>query len=337
MKKSFLLLGLLASSISWGSCLKDVEGSFNRIGENVTPLSVWTHDFISSNMYMQKLSNKIGLNTHFQGLVRIPGSSKFVMSGGDFYSRTGNLFVIDFASQEGKELLEKNFSDDDTKTASEEDKFIQNVIAGSKNSWHVGGLGIMENILAVPVENALAGSSVVDFYDLSNPENPVKLDISIIRPGFKTGSVIIFRNSENKIIVGANSDQLKLMEFFQSKTTNIQDGFEEKTRAVEMQANGQGSVVLNQCDGKKFLIDFNNTSPVAPIIWGKDYVRLYSFNETTFRIELIGKRTFKTKRFCNFKASGTATITESGKLAIYGSHFYRHGKGKRVKLCQFSE
>lgn len=336
MKSGFILFSLLLTGLAQASCVENVAQSFERLENKVTELSVWTDHQFDSGTYIQSLKTRWGLNTHIQGVIRIPGTTSFALTGGDIYFKKGSLFIVDFASQEGKELLEKNFQGKATDSAPAKDRFILNMETGSRKFWHAGGNGILDRILAIPVEdNKITLSSRIVFYDLTDPEQPLKIPVEIDRTDSTTGSVLLFRDKDQKIVVGASVNGK--IEFFRSKTKEIRDGFETETVKIDTQANGQGTHIIQQCDGKQFIIDFNNTSPLPPIIWGKDYVRLFSFDYEAGKVDLISTKHFKTNKFCNFKAAGSHFVTESGKLALYGTHFYRHGGGKRFKMCQFSE
>ena len=127
------------------------------------------------------------------------------------------------------------------------------------------------------------------------------------------------------------------MEFFISKSPDILDGFSEETKIINTPITGQGTDLVQQCDGKLFILDFDNSSSLAPILYGRNFVRLFSFDLKDGKTKLLSKRILDSHRSCNFKAAGSHMITDDGKLLLYGSSFYRHFAGKHFKLCQFSE
>jgi hypothetical protein len=344
MKKSCLLLITLcmpmllradAVSVNPESCVKDVIASFSKIQNKVVPLSTWTQDVFEKGSYVQRLKTRMGLDNHLQGIVRIPGTSSFVLTGGDKYQKEASLFVAEFDSENQYGLLTQNFREKKASDTPIKDRYLTKLNIGSDNFWHAGGIGILDRLLVVPIENHSDGSSKIIFFDLSEPHSPKKLDIEIERDHSTTGSVLIYRNEFDKIIVGGSVDGN--MEFYESRTNNIRDGFLPSSVLVETTANGQGTDIVQQCDGKLFIIDFRNTSKFAPIIWGKDYVRLYSLDFNKQETKLLSRRFFNTQKNCNFNAAGSHFVTESGKLTLYGSSFYRHSGGTRFKMCQFSE
>ncbi len=315
-------------------CLPDVEKSFTQIHEEVVPLSTWTNDVFKRGSYRQLLKTRFGLDNHIQGIVRVPGTTTFVLSGGDRYIKEASLFFINFQTEENATALKKNFEGNNDKEASQTDGFYLKLDIGSKDYWHAGGLAVLENILIVPVENPKTKMSKIIFFDLSDTQHPVKIDVEITRTNSTTGSVLVYRNSEEKIIVAGNVDGQ--MEFFESKSKDIRDGFDSQ-KVLTTKILGQGTDIIQQCDGKLFIMDFNNTGKFTPIINGKDMVGLYHLDLEKNETSLISKRHFTAKGYCNFKAAGSHYVTEDSKLILYGSSFYRNFAGKRFKLCQFSE
>lgn len=329
------ILSSLLSFPAWSGCLPDVEKSFAAIKEEVVPLSTWTNDVFKRGSYRQLLKTRFGLDNHIQGIVRVPGTTAFVLSGGDRYIREASLFFINFRTEENAaSALTKNFIGKNPKDASPTDGFVLKLDIGSTDYWHAGGISILDHILVVPVENPKTKMSKIIFFDLSEPFLPRKIDTEIIRSDSTTGSVLVYKTAEEKIMVVGNVDGR--MEFFEAKSQDIRDGFETK-KILMTESRGQGTDVIQQCDGKLYLMDFNNTGKFAPIINGKDIVSLYKLDPEKNLTTFVNKRHFVSKGYCNFKAAGSHYITEDSQLILYGSSFYRNFAGKQFKLCQFSE
>lgn len=346
----FFILFFVYSTLAWSEseapypiltypihdiCVKDAQVSFKNIKKQVTPLALWTHDAFDRGSYRQLVKTRFGLDNHIQGIVRVPGTTNFILSGGDRYVKEANLFTANFASSAGKNILDKNFEGKSPSDASTKDGFSSRLNIGTSNYWHAGGLAIVGKTLAVPIENPKTKTSKIMFYDLTDPNRPRKLETEIIRSNSMTGTVLFFRNPEGRLIVGGSVDGK--MEFFQSKSNDIKDGFQSESITIQTKATGQGTDIIQQCDGRLFIIDFNNTNSLAPIFYGKNYIRLFDLDIKTGTSKLISKRVLDTNRSCNFKAAGSHHVTEDGKLVIYGSSFYRHLGGKQFKVCQFSE
>ena len=317
------------------ACIKDVSLAFNNIKKQVTPIALWTNTVFHRKSYRQLLKTRFGLDNHIQGIVRVPGTSTFVLSGGDRYVKEANLFIVNVASSDGKAMLQKNFQKDNARDASLVDGFDQKLDIGTTAYWHAGGLAIVDKILAVPIENPKTKTSKIMFYDMTDSAHPKKLATEIIRPNSTTGTVLFYRKPDGKLVVGGSVNGT--MEFFETKTADINEGFQPGSKTIQTTAKGQGTDIIRQCDGKLFIMDFNNTSSFAPIFYGKNYVRLLELDMDTGKTKQIARREFDTNRTCNFKAAGSHHITEDGKLAIYGSSFYRHFGGQQFKMCQFSE
>ncbi len=328
----FFCMPLLANA---AACLVDVEASFLRVKDEVVPISSWTHDVFDHGSYRQLLKTRLGLDNHIQGVVRIPGTTKFILSGADKYLKEASLFIAGFNAEDVSGLISKNFSNRKASDTPEEDGYISKLDIGTKEFWHAGGLAILDHILIVPIENHESKTSKIIFYDVTDPLRPQKLDVEILRPTSTTGTVLVHRNSESKIIVGGNFNGR--IEFYESKTTDIKDGFRPGSKTLQTESTGQGTDIIQQCDGKTFIIDFYNSSKYAPIIWGKNYIRLFSLDSELTETKLLHTRHLDSKRSCNFNAAGSHYITEGQKLTLYGSSFYRHSDGKKFKMCQFSE
>ncbi len=330
----FALLISLGFKVS-ASCLQDVSGSFNNLDtENVTSLALRTKNVFEEGTYVQTIRTRLGIDTHIQGIIRVPGTTSFILSGGDKYIKKGSLFFADFQSQNPQGKLTPNFISNIMANPTD-DKFVSKIDVSNETHWHAGAIGLMERILAVPVEDKKLQSSKILFYDVTDPKDIKKLDVEIRRENSMTGSVLIFRNKNQKIVVGGSVRGR--MEFYESATSEISDGFLPESRIIETDASGEGTHIVRQCDGKLFIMDFHNDSKLTPMIWGKNFARLFTFDDADFSVSLLSKRFFNTRRSCNFKAAGSPFITPQGELVIYGSSFFRKLGGERFKMCQFSE
>jgi hypothetical protein len=327
---------LLKLDLAFASqCLENVEQSFKNVKSQVTPLAIWTHDIFDRGSYQQLIKTRFGLDNHMQGIVRVPDSSVMILSGGDRYIKEANLFIATLSATNDESHFTKNFKTKKGHDAPEDDSFVSRINLESEEFWHAGGLAVLDHLLAVPVENPKENKSKIMFFDLTDPLSPQKLEVEILRPRSTTGTILLSRSDEGKILVGGMVKGR--VEFFTSKTTALEDGFSDQTMVIQTQIKGQGTDLVRQCDGKLFVLDFNNTSSLAPIIYGKNYVRLWSLDLNSEKTHLLQQRTFDTHRTCNFKAAGSHMVSEDGKLLLYGSSFYRHFGGKQFKLCQFSE
>ncbi|MBF0352868.1 MAG: Ig-like domain-containing protein [SAR324 cluster bacterium] len=90
--------------------------------------------------------------------------------------------------------------------------------------------------------------------------------------------------------------------------------------------------LLSQCDGKTFLMVFDNNNAIGT---GKDEIYLYQVDMTDndsssdtgiikltdgqYRHMNCGGDFYTNNGYCNFKASGTSYVTDNGQLLIYGT------------------
>jgi hypothetical protein len=326
----FLLLGLNFDTYS--SCLVDVRSSFEKLKFEATPLAVWTNNKFKGRSYTQALVNGFGLDNHFQGVLRLPGTSQFLLSGGDIYRKTGNLFAFDIASQNGKEFLDKNFKKRPRQTP-KSDKFLWRMEVGNKQQWHPGGMAQLGNLVAVPIEDyKITNTAQIIFLDMNKASDPIILPIKIEKKHADAGNASMFIDTDGKIILGTYTGGT--LEFYRSKTSNILDGFEEETKVIHSDAGGSSTQVLQQCDGKTFIIDFENDGKTPPIFNGLDKARLYSFDYKNLKVDVLSTKYFESRGFCNFSSAATSYVSETGKLALYSTQFFRNWLGNRVKLCQ---
>ena len=270
-----------------------------------------------------------------QGVVRIPLSSVMILSGGDRYIKEANLFIASLKVEDEELEFTKNFTTKKGHDVDAEDSFISKINLETEDYWHAGGIAVLDNLLAVPVENPKTKKSKIMFFDVTDPVAPEKLEVEILRPKSTTGTLLLNRLDDDRILVGGMVNGQ--IEFFLSKTPDIKDGFSNESSFMTTPIKGQGTDLVRQCDGKLFVLDFDNTSSLAPIFYGKNFVQLFSLDLAQKKATLILKRIFDTNRSCNFKAAGSHMVSEEGKLLLYGSSFYRHFGGKHFKLCQFSE
>ncbi|MBF9018652.1 MULTISPECIES: hypothetical protein [unclassified Oceanispirochaeta] len=233
-----------------------------------------------------------------------------------------------------------------------DDKIVA-VLSIDDQMWHAGGISVLGDVLAVPLEDSDSGKII--FYDVTNPENPVLFDHYIDRPTSKSGAIALTKLSNGRFLLAAwsDSDQLEnRIDFYLSNSTDFDRGFSNDSYSTwfhtEVQAaniqdanfsNFQTINFINQSDGKLFLAGLHNTSDAAPIINGSDWVDLYTvdfINDDYQTIPVITKVANK-QFFCvdnhgNFDAAGGIYTDSLGSLGVYSAYFW-----KEDDQIQFSE
>lgn len=108
-------------------------------------------------------------------------------------------------------------------------------------------------------------------------------------------------------------------------------GWEPDLPETEREAidDAQNIDLLRQCDGELFLLLFQDTSSLSPVVPGADLARLYRVTFTpddapqSPSLELISQREFSC-RACNFDAASGAYVSPDQQLALYGMQHFRH-------------
>jgi len=257
--------------------IDDVETAFARIQERGEHLTARVNGLIPQPRYRTSVRNWFGLLNHFQGIQRL-SNDYFALSGSNPRSSAAELFVVR-AGVGG---------DGDVVARVELDSAM----------WHAGGMSILGNVLVVPLHGATPRHAKVVFYDVSNPETPVKLPVEIDRPGRKASAVASTELPNGHLLVAVLSafdGEPRRLDLYLSKTTKLEDGFTTEPvswRVSDVQARAgqqkafpyfQGISFVPQSDGRWFLVGFNNSFASPSFLPGRDYADLFEvvFEENT--------------------------------------------------------
>lgn len=242
--------------------------------------------------------------------------------------------------------------------------------------WHTGGIGLYSDILAVPIEGEkdLKGSQIL-FYSVKNPEKPKLFNFTIKREKTKAGCVALTRLPSGlyllAVLCAPKSGQLQLpyrkkkyrvkikykqVDFYLSKTINFHQGFRNvpfswTTKKLYLDGKLVPTFSSFQCidllveekadKSSLYLLGFDNTSPAAPIVGGKDYADLYKIGIKSkhlkdtqlksFNFETIRKVAFKelneSDKQSNFDAGAGVYIQSPKSFFVYGCYHWK------VDLC----
>ncbi|UCH69695.1 MAG: hypothetical protein JSV29_05435, partial [Candidatus Bathyarchaeota archaeon] len=241
---------------------------------------------------------------HFQGIARSPRTSIppifYVTRSGnkdnsDYY---GSIMVVQMNSrpQDGERLRSNRLSTDDETLDTEppsNDTCIKNI--PFSDYGHVGGIQMVGDILAVPLEDraddTLPEGKVV-FYNCSEPTNPVKLGYELNTPSHKIGVVGITKLPDGYFLLVMSWGDSKDLDFYRSSKKSFFDAGFNFTRVSsisedylndleadhfwEFGKNSPQSLnFVTQKDGKVFLIGSRNTYPAAPMGNGDDQMYLW--------------------------------------------------------------
>lgn len=278
------------------------------------PLPRYTN--LPSNAY----GGIFGGQNHFQGLVRYKQYA--IVSGGDPHmgdpkSKSSRLFFIHMGTRNAQgpwattrgNLVDRTIHGKKRKNVPPAQDGVYESMQLSRDLWHAGGMQVMGDYLAVPIEKSgEPGTSEIVIVDLSNPRAPTKFN-SGIRRARKAGAVAMTKLKNGHILLGvwadSDKDMAQNLDFYYSRSTNIRDGFEAEpvrwdAKNVKASKKNKQKPTFNkfqtinfipQCDGKLYLMGMHNTAPggASPVVPGKDYADLYQvFFPTNEELEKLG-------------------------------------------------
>ena len=354
MQRIFLILITLLSQNSFAyrdvnPCVENVVESMKHLKRNGSDLRVRNNKIIKGRKYTMGLFNKFGIDNHFQGIQRLFNSEYFVFSGGDYARKQGHLFIGKIESKSGAELWGENRIP--WKKTPKKDKLISKIKVGSKLWWHPGGLQTLGGILVVPSEDyKVTNTAIIEFFDMSRPQRPVKFKHSIIRKHQDAGGVAITKLENGYYLLGVHATPE--IDFYLSKSMRFEDGFDSKkfmswnknnvqqNAGFTQEFGGSSMNFIKQCDGELFIATFNNSSKAAPIIKGKDWMSLYQIDfkddlSAVSAVTKVAEKSFTCKGRCNFAAGVGVYITPSKQLHVYSINHFRNFWGSHIKFREF--
>jgi hypothetical protein len=342
-----------------------VEAEFARLRAKGEYLGAHDGGMIDSLRYTSSgPGNYNGSENHFQGMQRLANGRFLVVSGGDWATPSSHLFVIKMGSRPKTGPWLANTRGQD-KQPPATDKIVASVSIDSK-MWHAGGMDVMGDVLAVPVEypppNTLpltrlanlpipkfwdAPRSRIVFFDMKNPTTPKRLKPTIDRAGVKSTAVALCKlpNGFYLAVVFSAAG----LDFYLSKTKRFNSGFRkrptrwaiDRVRALEGEPrkfDGYQTInLINQSDGRLYLVGLHNTSGMAPTLGGDNNADLFTVdipgmhrkpeNATDSGEAPVITRVSSVKveckhRQCNMDAAAGVYV-DRGNLIIYSAYHWR--------------
>lgn len=287
--------------------------------------------------------------THFQGVVRLPpggarDSTYLVLTGASDYA--AHFFVAKLASQpSGPGEFFGNGGD-----VSEVDQVVKVEVVDTKMT-HAGGPAVWGKYLIVGTEKACSffdrlgnkcdKTSTIHFYDMSDPENPLKLPYKIHRSEGTAGAVAITQQDDGKFLLMVGREDSAILDFYVSAgsdlSTDPQFGSIVATwYKKELLTNAglssefrsyQNLNMVSQTDGQLFFVGTTR----SPLLVGDDYFDL-------FTLEMNSKRAVITKVFekktkcqdCDFYAGASVYVDPPTSLLGYGINWNPNYEGQII-------
>ena len=320
--------------------IDDVEGAFARIQVVGAHLTARTNGLIPEPRYRTSMRNWFGLLNHFQGIQRLPDRNYLILSGSNPRSSAAELFVVRLDGDTGDVVAR---------------------IGVDSAMWHAGGLSTIGRILAVPLHGASPRHAKVVFYDVSDPEHPVRLPVEIDRPGRKASAVAITDLPNGRFLAAVLSayDGLpRRIDFYLSRSAVLEDGFlpglvtwhvRDVTARVGQErtfSHFQGLNFVRQTDGRLYLVGFHNSVASPAVLPGRDYADLYevAFPAGTLEgivpalarpdvIKTANRLLRCTGGYCNMDAAaGLFVDAETQSLSVYAAPGWLSGNVVRTTV-----
>lgn len=331
--------------------LNDVVKSFQAIHRYGDFIGVRENNLILNDAYT-------GINNHFQGIQRLRGGQRFVISGGNIKDSHAHLFIAKLSSygvdrkSAKKQIPKKRKTGPIGSNVLLKEKIPSNdilediICLETGKYWHAGGISLSGDILAVPLENRDDKRSVVAFYNLSNVKKIERLKNMILRTSGKCGAVALAQLPNGKMLCVSWSDDDDKPDRFEIYISTKKDGlkvFELKETVyyskVKARPKGkskfQAIQIMQQDDNRIFLLATQNTNKLAPKINGTNEALLFEIIlKPKPSIKFLVKRRFANGgAYYNFAAAAGVYVNQNKELALYSGYHWR--KSDSIRFAEF--
>jgi hypothetical protein len=329
-----------------------------QIGER---LACWPKGLAPRSLYTNDRANRAGMFNHHQGIQRLGLPGYAVLSGGDPHSPMAHLFVLHLASRAGSGMWGSNLS---SGLPRRHDVYVARIDLNA-TLWHAGGMALLGDVLAVPLENSDAGGSRIEFLDFREPTAPVLLNTGIARPRVKAGAVALTRLPDGHFLTAVWSDSekgevnghsvpKKHLDLYRSGRPDLLGGWEPRVCIVDgMQELPDFQTIALLWDVDEhgvrkglYLLGFDNAASQLTTQEGPHVGHLYSVTlpgsssawSTGFSLTPVQQQQFHcTPEYANMDAATGTYVSPGGVLSVYcADHFIRLGK-RNSELAQFEE
>jgi len=289
------------------NCVKDIQESLSKINHTPKRQKIYLGSVFKDYEYSKNIWNLFGFFNHFQGILYEKELDRYVLTGGDRSSLKAHLIFVNKIN--GNYIFTKKID-----------------INTSPQNWHPGAPVKFKDSYIIPIEefwiNRQSEILITNF-----KKKTIFQNIPIA-----TGAVSSYNYNDENILIG--------FDMFGTNFYKIIDGdiasLELIHKSDEIIFNGSNSIVIDQCDNKKFIISFGNTNFLAPIISGNDFIQLYSFNPKNFTSKLIKTFEVECKSMCHFRGAVNAQVIQN-KIQIFATETNKSRSRDFLYLLIFSE
>lgn len=314
--------------------------------------------------------------THYQGIVRRPGAGVpyfFVSRAGTGDGDEGDIQVVRMGSRrtDGERLRSNRLAKGKKvwETAPDSD---DRVVHHWKPGWkHVGGLAIVGDILAVPLEDPIGDNKHLEgavwFYDVSVPSAPRRIPaIDLEFENHKVGVVGLTRLPDNFFLLAVTWGDGDRVLFYRSKEPTLLSPTAGWTLLRDWDgSNLQGagadwptgktsfqSLAMHASGGNVYLIGTRNTLETTPVYPGKDLAVLFEIENWKGGLVPLTVTQLRQQEFnafangdgivpaalsynANFMAGSGTHVTPAGELVLYAIEHYTHGPSASARLVEW--
>jgi len=331
----------------------EVVRAFKTLRDRAEHIGSWDMARIPHPMYVFQNFDGGDTRTHFQGIQRLGHHPLLVVSGGDRKNKVSHLFLVQCDARSSWGPLGSNLWKGPRPPTQDR---LRRIIGLDRDHWHAGGISVLGDIIAVPLEGKEKGNARIVFLDLSTPTIPrwAQAAASIPCATRSAGAVALTRTPRGHFLCAVWRDEdtkagekAGRIDFFLSVAAAPSDKrltafaphwqtlgawvYEQKPASASPKApHYQGiSFVWDRGTDRLFLIGTRNTRITAPIDTGEDVADLFGVLPApagllTPALDYVTSvRLRGADLFCNFAGGGGAFVSETGALALYGAFHFR--------------
>jgi hypothetical protein len=270
--------------------------AFGRLRERGDYITAWDGGKIPAHRYTGDNYGAGRAVIHVQGVQRLRDGRHILVSGGDKLQSVSHLFVIRVGSAVGDRAFGSNVRDARDPPPGDT---IVNMIGLRSSHWHAGGIALLGDVVAVPLEaggeegdDGQVPKARVVFLDLADPLNPRALPQSseIVCETEHAGAVALTRLPNGYFLCAVWRDVRKSgrLDFFLSAHSGPFAGFGQNPpwTCQAWTYGGSGGTTIHYqsigflwdagAPGSLYLVGTRNTSAGAPSIPGTDYADLFA-------------------------------------------------------------
>jgi hypothetical protein len=350
---------------AWGSadcnrCVVDVVDSFARLRSH--------GDILGFHM---NGAEDVQVDHHWQGIQRLTstGARHFAISRSvSDDDETTEFVTVEMGSRNAEGLrFRSNRLDPDRDNFATPPPLEDGIVLEhprDQDFKHAGGIQLLGNILAVPVERGATidpgppptvtdpGASKVFFYDMSDPVAPDpihQLDHSNLSN--QAGAAFLSRLADNRILLGVGRADSNVLDFYVSTGSDIRaPGFdfvhfdtwdEDELIGLDSEfGNYQSINLVTQCDGSLFLVGTHENTLTQT---GEDFADAFLLTNGPGSDAVIEKKAIqhlvcgnRGVNHCNLDAAGGVYVDPAGQMYIYGTEHDNDGPLDGVYPCSGS-